>query len=232
MAKEGGRASKPQQSFGCAQVRTRDNCEHSWENCLHRWSTVRQLCPWGWELHNCYLSLTLLIALVLRLQLWQRWSVSLSASDTTAGTEFDRDVHGSQVMHPKECGDCFFFLSLLPPYGQIYKMHSVHMTATSACWTFSCLFDEIDESVLLFVLCPPCGRFQKYKALETLVRLLTDQPEEVLVNVVGALGEFAQIPAGKAIINKCGGIKTLVNLLVGTNEVSSVFPGCVQLCHV
>lgn len=83
--------------------------------------------------------------------------------------------------------------------------------------------------MLLFVLYPSCGRFQKYKALETLVRLLTDQPEEVLVNVVGALGEFAQIPAGKAIINKCGGIKTLVNLLVGTNEVSSVFSGCVCL---
>ncbi|KAG7216688.1 hypothetical protein INR49_021057 [Caranx melampygus] len=67
------------------------------------------------------------------------------------------------------------------------------------------------------------AKFQKYKALETLVRLLTDQPEEVLVNVVGALGEFAQIPAGKTIINKCGGIKTLVKLLVGTNEACSVF---------
>uniref|UniRef100_A0A3B4WF26 Outer dynein arm docking complex subunit 2 n=1 Tax=Seriola lalandi dorsalis TaxID=1841481 RepID=A0A3B4WF26_SERLL len=60
--------------------------------------------------------------------------------------------------------------------------------------------------------------FQKHKALETLVGLLTNQPEEVLVNVVGALGEFAQIPASQAVINKCGGIKTLVKLLVGTNE--------------
>ncbi|XP_022609806.1 armadillo repeat-containing protein 4 [Seriola dumerili] len=62
------------------------------------------------------------------------------------------------------------------------------------------------------------AKFQKHKALETLVGLLTNQPEEVLVNVVGALGEFAQIPASQAVINKCGGIKTLVKLLVGTNE--------------
>lgn len=53
-----------------------------------------------------------------------------------------------------------------------------------------------------------------------LVGLLTDQPEEVLVNVVGALGEFAQIPANTATIRKCGGIKSLVNLLTGTNQAS------------
>uniref|UniRef100_A0A8C8HWG3 Armadillo repeat-containing protein 4 n=1 Tax=Oncorhynchus tshawytscha TaxID=74940 RepID=A0A8C8HWG3_ONCTS len=57
-----------------------------------------------------------------------------------------------------------------------------------------------------------------YKALETLVGLLTDQPEEVLVNVVGALGEGAQKPANRATIRKCGGIQPLVNLLTGTNQ--------------
>ncbi|KAM6900499.1 outer dynein arm-docking complex subunit 2 [Xenentodon cancila] len=60
--------------------------------------------------------------------------------------------------------------------------------------------------------------FQEHKALETLVDLLTDQPEEVLVNVTGALAEFAQIPANKFTIRKCGGIKPLVNLLTGTNQ--------------
>ncbi|KAF3703394.1 Armadillo repeat-containing protein 4 [Channa argus] len=42
--------------------------------------------------------------------------------------------------------------------------------------------------------------FQEYRALETLVGLLIDEPEEVLVNVVGALGEFAQISANKALL--------------------------------
>ncbi|KAM9839660.1 outer dynein arm-docking complex subunit 2 [Aulostomus maculatus] len=60
--------------------------------------------------------------------------------------------------------------------------------------------------------------FQEYKALETLVGLLVDQPEEVLVNVIGALGEFAQIQSNSAIIHKCGGIKPLINLLTGTNQ--------------
>lgn len=69
-----------------------------------------------------------------------------------------------------------------------------------------------------FFLFSTLERLQKYKALETLVHLLTDEPEDVLVNVVGALGEFAQIPANKAIIRKCGGIKSLVNLLTGTNQ--------------
>ncbi|XP_030631664.1 armadillo repeat-containing protein 4 isoform X2 [Chanos chanos] len=62
------------------------------------------------------------------------------------------------------------------------------------------------------------AKFQEYKALETLVGLLTDQPEEVLVNVVGALGECAQRPENRATIRKCGGIQPLVNLLTGTNQ--------------
>ncbi|XP_053876751.1 outer dynein arm-docking complex subunit 2 isoform X1 [Malaclemys terrapin pileata] len=61
-------------------------------------------------------------------------------------------------------------------------------------------------------------KFREYKAIETLVVLLTDQPEEVLVNVVGALGECCQEPANRAIIRKCGGIPPLVNLLTGTNK--------------
>ncbi|TMS09166.1 Armadillo repeat-containing protein 4 [Larimichthys crocea] len=77
--------------------------------------------------------------------------------------------------------------------------------ATGAIWKCSISMENVDE-------------LQKYKALETLVHLLTDEPEDVLVNVVGALGEFAQIPANKAIIRKCGGIKSLVNLLTGTNQ--------------
>ncbi|KAL1006740.1 hypothetical protein UPYG_G00076220 [Umbra pygmaea] len=62
------------------------------------------------------------------------------------------------------------------------------------------------------------AKFQEYRVLETLVGLLTDQPEEVLVNVVGALGEGAQRPANRATIRKCGGIQPLVNLLTGTNQ--------------
>ncbi|XP_031728280.1 armadillo repeat-containing protein 4 isoform X1 [Anarrhichthys ocellatus] len=77
--------------------------------------------------------------------------------------------------------------------------------ATGAIWKCSISMENV-------------AKFQEYKALETLVGLLTDQPEEVLVNVVGAVGEFAQIPANKATIRKCGGIKSLVNLLTGTNQ--------------
>lgn len=61
-------------------------------------------------------------------------------------------------------------------------------------------------------------RLQEHRTLETLVGLLRDQPEEVLVNVAGALGEFAHIPANKVTICKSGGIKSLINLLTGTNQ--------------
>ncbi|XP_069007256.1 outer dynein arm-docking complex subunit 2 [Embiotoca jacksoni] len=77
--------------------------------------------------------------------------------------------------------------------------------ATGAIWKCSISMENV-------------AKFQYYKALEMLVGLLTDQPEEVLVNVVGALGEFAQIPANQATIRRCGGIKPLVNLLTGTNQ--------------
>ncbi|MBN3276427.1 ARMC4 protein, partial [Polyodon spathula] len=77
--------------------------------------------------------------------------------------------------------------------------------ATGAIWKCSISIENV-------------AKFQEYKALETLVGLLTDQPEEVLVNVVGALGECAQEPSNRAVIRKCGGIQPLVNLLTGTNQ--------------
>ncbi|XP_053428821.1 outer dynein arm-docking complex subunit 2 [Nycticebus coucang] len=61
-------------------------------------------------------------------------------------------------------------------------------------------------------------KFREYRAIETLVGLLTDQPEEVLVNVVGALGECCQEHENRVIVRKCGGIQPLVNLLVGINQ--------------
>ncbi|XP_062956987.1 outer dynein arm-docking complex subunit 2 [Cynocephalus volans] len=61
-------------------------------------------------------------------------------------------------------------------------------------------------------------KFREYKAIETLVGLLTDQPEEVLVNVVGALGECCQDHENRVLVRKCGGIQPLVNLLVGINQ--------------
>uniref|UniRef100_A0A673C1M0 Armadillo repeat containing 4 n=1 Tax=Sphaeramia orbicularis TaxID=375764 RepID=A0A673C1M0_9TELE len=77
--------------------------------------------------------------------------------------------------------------------------------ATGAIWKCSISMENV-------------AKFGEYNALEVLVNLLTDQPEEVLVNVVGAVGEFAQIPENKATIRRCGGIKPLVNLLTGTNQ--------------
>uniref|UniRef100_A0A8C5CUQ7 Outer dynein arm docking complex subunit 2 n=1 Tax=Gadus morhua TaxID=8049 RepID=A0A8C5CUQ7_GADMO len=65
------------------------------------------------------------------------------------------------------------------------------------------------------------AKFQEYQTLDILVGLLTDQPEEVLVNVVGALGECAQGAANRVTIRKSGGIQPLVNLLTGTNQAGS-----------
>ena len=41
---------------------------------------------------------------------------------------------------------------------------------------------------------------------------------QVLINVVGGLGECAQIPANRTTIRKAGGIPSLVNLLTSTNQ--------------
>uniref|UniRef100_H2SDW1 Outer dynein arm docking complex subunit 2 n=1 Tax=Takifugu rubripes TaxID=31033 RepID=H2SDW1_TAKRU len=77
--------------------------------------------------------------------------------------------------------------------------------ATGAIWKCSISRKNVDK-------------FQEYDTLSTLVGLLSEQPEEVLVNVVGALGEFARIPTNKVTIRKCGGIKYLINLLTETNK--------------
>lgn len=74
------------------------------------------------------------------------------------------------------------------------------------------------QNTLVTHLVSVLQRFQKYNALETLVGLLSDQPVEVLVNVVGALGEFSKLPANHAVIRECGGLKPLVKLLTATNQ--------------
>ena len=40
----------------------------------------------------------------------------------------------------------------------------------------------------------------------------------MLINVVGALGECAKVPANRTSIRKAGGISPMVNLLTGTNQ--------------
>ena len=54
--------------------------------------------------------------------------------------------------------------------------------------------------------------------VKKLVQLLNDQPEEVLVNVVGALGACAKSAEGRQSIRENGGIISLANLLKGTNQ--------------
>ncbi|KAK7939015.1 hypothetical protein WMY93_002341 [Mugilogobius chulae] len=61
-------------------------------------------------------------------------------------------------------------------------------------------------------------KFQEYRVLEKLVSLMSEQPEEVLVNVVAALGEFAKIQENRAVIGQSGGIEKLVRLLTGRNQ--------------
>lgn len=59
-----------------------------------------------------------------------------------------------------------------------------------------------------------------------MVQLLTNQPEEVLVNAVGALAECAKEADNRATIRKAGGISQLVNLLTLTNPALLV-----NTCH-
>ncbi|RKP01255.1 hypothetical protein CXG81DRAFT_12232 [Caulochytrium protostelioides] len=56
------------------------------------------------------------------------------------------------------------------------------------------------------------------KCTRKLVMLLDNQPEDVLINVVGALGAAAQTPEGRQAIREANGITSLVGLLKGTNQ--------------
>jgi hypothetical protein len=58
--------------------------------------------------------------------------------------------------------------------------------------------------------------FQKLKTVDLLVGLL-GEPEEVLINVVGALAELAKDPTCRLSLRKANGIPPLINLLTGTN---------------
>ncbi|XP_032872079.1 outer dynein arm-docking complex subunit 2 [Amblyraja radiata] len=62
------------------------------------------------------------------------------------------------------------------------------------------------------------NRFKSLKIVETLIRLLVGQPEEVQINVVGALGQCARDRTIRATIRRSEGIEPLVNLLTGTNN--------------
>uniref|UniRef100_W5KDL5 Outer dynein arm docking complex subunit 2 n=1 Tax=Astyanax mexicanus TaxID=7994 RepID=W5KDL5_ASTMX len=77
--------------------------------------------------------------------------------------------------------------------------------ATGAIWKCSISMENV-------------AKFEEFKTLEILLSLLTAQPEEVLVNVVGALGECAQRSANRIAIGKSGGIPRLVSLLRETNQ--------------
>lgn len=69
-------------------------------------------------------------------------------------------------------------------------------------------------------------KFQEYRTIDSLVLLLNNQPEEVLVNVVGALAECAKEAENRGTIRKAGGISQLVSLLTGTNPALLV-----NTCH-
>jgi hypothetical protein len=60
--------------------------------------------------------------------------------------------------------------------------------------------------------------FNKLNTIKKLVGLMSNQPEEVLVNVVGALGACANSEEGRKGIRESQGITPLVNLLTGTNQ--------------
>lgn len=62
-----------------------------------------------------------------------------------------------------------------------------------------------------------CETFKDLKLCESLVPLLHNQPEEVMINVAGSIAECAKIPENIEQIRKSGGLTHLVNLLSGTN---------------
>ncbi|XP_048415957.1 outer dynein arm-docking complex subunit 2 isoform X2 [Stegostoma tigrinum] len=77
--------------------------------------------------------------------------------------------------------------------------------ATGAVWKCAISMENVE-------------RFKHLKVAETLISLLIGQPEEVLINVVGALGQLARDPVIRGAIRRSGGIDPLVNLLTGTNN--------------
>lgn len=60
--------------------------------------------------------------------------------------------------------------------------------------------------------------FQELKTIESLVSLLSDPTEDVLINTVGALAECAQEADNRTSMRKSGGVSPLINLLTGTNN--------------
>lgn len=64
-----------------------------------------------------------------------------------------------------------------------------------------------------------CEIFKSLKLCESLVPLLHNQPEEVMINVAGSIAECAKIPENIEQIRKAGGLTHLVNLLSGTNPI-------------
>ncbi|XP_072109990.1 outer dynein arm-docking complex subunit 2 isoform X4 [Mobula birostris] len=77
--------------------------------------------------------------------------------------------------------------------------------ATGAVWKCAISMENVD-------------RFKNLRIVETLINLLVGQPEGVLINVVGALGQCARDQTIRAAIRKSEGIEPLVNLLTGTNN--------------
>jgi len=77
--------------------------------------------------------------------------------------------------------------------------------ATGAIWKCA----KSQENVLIF---------QELHAIEQLVQLMDEQPEEVLVNTAGSLAEFSKIPENRTTIRKSGGIPPIIRQLTQTNR--------------
>ena len=78
--------------------------------------------------------------------------------------------------------------------------------------------------------------FNKLNTIRKLVELLENQPEDVLINVAGALGACAQTVDGREAIRCSGGITPLVSLLTGTNQallvnVTTAVGACALDCN-
>ncbi|KAJ3200435.1 Armadillo repeat-containing protein 4 [Entophlyctis luteolus] len=80
------------------------------------------------------------------------------------------------------------------------------------------LENPANKELLVAATVENVAAFNKLNTIKKLIGLMENQPEDVLVNVVGALGACAQTLEGRQGIRESGGITPLVNLLTGTNQ--------------
>jgi len=117
----------------------------------------------------------------------------------------------------RDCGGLEPLCSLL----EVTSNTQLLAAATGAIW--KCADDSksrhgIDQNITNCCAAQNVAIFIKLIAVKKLVGLVENQPEDVVVNVVGALGACAKAVDGRQAIRESGGINVLLSLLTRTNS--------------